>query len=102
MERKFKVGNVIRVADKDDMAYSHDNFYEVVSVEGGNYNLRSLKRNVIYDEEALSGWFEYSKRQSDIKIAIIANECRNYNEYIDACYRLVTRQEMIISGRKEI
>lgn len=86
MANKFKVGDIIRIKDKTDPSYPHNFFYEVLSNDE-MYVLQSFKKGTIYESPELL----------DIAKQIRYN---NPTNFINECYRLVTKTELVLYGRK--
>ncbi len=93
---KFKKGDIIRVSDETDPGFQYKHYYEVID-DTTPYILKSLTRGTIYSLEQLKNTLEDMKLKNMLLI--------NYNtvqEWIEDGYRLVTKQEIILHGRKEI
>jgi hypothetical protein len=91
---KFKVGDYIRISDKNDAGYRYNNLYKVVKVTDTGYDLMSIRYNTIYDEEFLL---------SAIGKLLKNNEGhKTVAEFYDNNCRLATSQEIVLYGREQV
>lgn len=94
MDRKFKVGDKIRISDETDMAYAYNHVYSIVAVSKTGYDLRSMKYNRIYTEDEL--------QYAVINLLSNKNNYETVGEFYDNYYRLATHSEILLYGRKEV
>lgn len=92
MSHKYKLGDIIRIADEKDQAYSQNNFYEVIELTNKGYSIRSLSHGVIHSFDKL----DLLMRLENFNI----NNRKTVQELLELDYRLATEAEKVLYVKK--
>lgn len=91
---KFKKDEVIQVGDKNDPGHKAKHYYKIVD-DLVPYTIKSLTRGTVYTPDMLNEAFIDIKAKLNLPYNTV-------QEWIEADYMLVTKQEMILHGREEV
>jgi hypothetical protein len=90
---KYKINDIIRMADTSDIGYKLNNLYKIVAVSDTGYDLYSFRHGFVYFEEQLQEYItDFLKNQDGYKTV---------KEFYDNYARLATPAEILLYGKNE-